>query len=210
MDWGNVTAGELVDALREVDWNMRPRPVTEFFAKFTPPKTQGKLTSRLKCNIYYYRANYFVFLVLSFVVAFFRNPYALFATAMACFSFLCTNDSFAQALSEKVTRAVRRTHPPLAAWMRRNASSTAPSRPYARSKTVHICGFQRAYVVAVLLFLSTFLLYRTKALYTVGGALGVFLTGTLLHASLRSPNLKARLSSYREEFRAVWRGYSEA
>ena len=36
MDWANVTPGELVDALREVDWNTRPRPLTEFFAKFTP------------------------------------------------------------------------------------------------------------------------------------------------------------------------------
>ena len=104
---------------------MRPRPVTEFFAKFTPPKTQGKLTSRLKCNIYYYRANYFFFLIFSFVVAFFRNPWALLATAMACFSLLCTNDSFAQSLSEKVTRTVRRYHPPAAAWMRRNASASS-------------------------------------------------------------------------------------
>jgi hypothetical protein len=53
---------------QQVDWNTRPRPVTEFFAKFTPPKTQGKLTSRLKCNVYYYRANYFCFLIFSFVV----------------------------------------------------------------------------------------------------------------------------------------------
>ena len=28
----------------------------------------------------------------------------------------------------------------------------------------------------------------------------------LLHATFRSPNLKARLSSVNEEFRAVWRG----
>jgi hypothetical protein len=49
MDWANVTAGELVDALREVDWNTRPRPLTEFFAKFTPPKSQTKLLSRVKC-----------------------------------------------------------------------------------------------------------------------------------------------------------------
>jgi len=212
MDWANVTPGELMDALREVDWNMRPRPVTEFFAKFTPPKTQSKLTSRLKCNIYYYRANYFCFLIFSFVVAFFRNPYALFATAISCFSLLCTNDSFAQTLSERVTKAVRRTYPPAAAWMRRSAAGTsqAPSRPYGRTKVVHICGFQRMYVVAGLLALSGLLLWRTRAVYTVGGALGVFFAGTLLHAGLRSPNLKARLSSYREEFRAVWRGYSEA
>ena len=88
-------------------------------------KTRGKLTSRLKCNIYYYRANYFCFLIFSFVVAFFRNPWALFATAMACFSLLCTNDSFANSLSERVTRGVRRYYPPAAAWMRRNASSSS-------------------------------------------------------------------------------------
>jgi hypothetical protein len=104
---------------------MRPRPVTEFFAKFSPPKTRGKLTSRLKCNIYYYRANYFCFLIFSFVVAFCRNPWALLATATACFSLLCTNDSFAQTLSERVTRTVRKYHPPAAAWMRRNASASS-------------------------------------------------------------------------------------
>ena len=109
----------------QVDWNMRPRPLTEFFARFTPPKSQGKLTSRLKCNIYYYRANYFALLVLSFVVAFFRNPFALFACAMSCLSLLCANDSFAQSMSEKITRSVRKYHPPTAAWMRRNANVAA-------------------------------------------------------------------------------------
>lgn len=32
---------------------------------------------------------------------------------------------------------------------------------------------------------------------------------TILHASFRTPNLKARLNTFREEFRAVWRNYSE-
>lgn len=32
---------------------------------------------------------------------------------------------------------------------------------------------------------------------------------TVLHASFRTPNLKARLNTFREEFRAVWRNYSE-
>lgn len=30
------------------------------------------------------------------------------------------------------------------------------------------------------------------------------------HASFRTPNLKARLNSFREEFRKVWSEYSEA
>ena len=34
-------------------------------------------------------------------------------------------------------------------------------------------------------------------------------TVIILHASLRTPNLKARLNTFREEFRAVWRNYSE-
>jgi len=210
MDWANVTPGELADALREVDWNMRPRPLTEFFAKFTPPKSQSKLTSRLKCNVYYYRANYFCILVGCFLVAFFRNPWALVACAMACFSLLCANDSFAQSFSERTTRTVRKYYPPAAAWMRRSAGQAGvPSRPYARVKLVHICGFRRAHVVATTCFLSLWMLRRTRALSTVMWALVWFLVIAGGHASARSPNLKARLSSYREEFRAVWRGYSE-
>jgi len=34
-------------------------------------------------------------------------------------------------------------------------------------------------------------------------------TVILVHASMRTPNLKARLASAREEFRAVWRGYND-
>lgn len=35
------------------------------------------------------------------------------------------------------------------------------------------------------------------------------LSATVIHASFRTPNLKARLNTFREEFRAVWRNYSE-
>ena len=52
MEWGNVTGEELVDALREVEWSSPPRPLTEFFQRFTAPKNYSKWTSRLKCNIY--------------------------------------------------------------------------------------------------------------------------------------------------------------
>lgn len=85
-----------------------------------------------------------------------------------------------------------------------------PSRPYGRTKKVYMCGFQRSHAVAVMTLASGVMLWRTRALSTLSWAFGVFAVGTLVHASLRSPNLKARLSSYREEFRAVWRGYSEA
>ena len=48
-----------------------------------------------------------------------------------------------------------------------------------------------------------------KSLMLVGGCYGIAGAGICLHATFRSPNLKARLNSYREEFRAVWRGYSD-
>ena len=195
-----------------MDWNTRPRPVTEFFAKFTPPKSQSKLASRVKCNVYYYRANYFSWLVFSFVFHFFRNPFALVAVAAACFSLLCANDSFATALSESTTRTVRKVHPPAAAWMRRHVSTQVgpTGRAYGRAKTVYVCGVERKKVVAALALASVVMLYRTRAMLTVFWSLFWFLGGVSAHASMRSPNLKARLSSYREEFRAVWRGYAEA
>jgi hypothetical protein len=52
MDWGNVTAEDLIDALREVDWSSLPRPLSEFFSRFTLPKSSSKWNSRLKCNLY--------------------------------------------------------------------------------------------------------------------------------------------------------------
>jgi len=52
MDWSSVTAEDLVDALREVDWSTPPRPVSEFFSRFTAPRSYSKWISRLKCNLY--------------------------------------------------------------------------------------------------------------------------------------------------------------
>jgi hypothetical protein len=52
MDWSAVTAEDLVDALREVDWSTPPRPAPEFFSRFTVPRSYSKWTSRLKCNLY--------------------------------------------------------------------------------------------------------------------------------------------------------------
>jgi hypothetical protein len=53
--------------------------------------------------------------------------------------------------------------------------------------------------------------YGFEILCITSNALMVFsvTTATVLHASFRTPNLKARLNTFREEFRAVWRNYSE-
>eukprot|EP00878_Enallax_costatus_P043280 GHUV01051164.1.p1 GENE.GHUV01051164.1~~GHUV01051164.1.p1 ORF type:complete len:125 (-),score=31.09 GHUV01051164.1:431-805(-) len=123
MDWSNVTAEELVDALREVytlltavnavstagqsvmhrllllqvDWKA-PRPIWEFVSKFSVPKNHNKWTSRLKCNVYYYRTNYLIILALALVVAFLRRPLSLVAATCSLLALLSFNDPFAVSL----------------------------------------------------------------------------------------------------------------
>ena len=113
-----------------------------------PAKSQTKLLSRVKCNVYYYRANYFCVLVLSFVVAFWRNPYALLACALACFSLLITNDSFAQTFSERTAADSRASTTRRAAAWESGAGAGRPARPYARVKAVKSAIVKRQNVVA--------------------------------------------------------------
>ena len=154
--------------------------------------------SRVKCNLYYYRANYFIYIVGCFVISFFRNPLAFGGVALAGFSTLLLNDSFAHSVSERAVRAARKLHPPLAAAMRTPAAAAPPGRPFQRRRTVFICGRDRRFVVAGLYLFSGGVLWATRAAQTMALTAGAILGGTLLHASMRSPNLKAKLSSYNE------------
>ncbi|KAH7438614.1 hypothetical protein KP509_04G023000 [Ceratopteris richardii] len=208
MDWGNVTVIDLVEALQEVDWTTPPRPLSEFFAKFSVPSSVAKLESRSKCNFYYYRTNYFILLAVILVVAFLRNPLALFAVAMAAFCIACFNDSFALSVSHKITKSVRRISPQLAAKMRPPMMPVIRGRPTAK-RAVYICGQSRNVVVLVMAAVTLLLWFLTSAFLTVFGALSIALAGIILHSSLRTPNLKARLNTFREEFRAVWRTHGE-
>mmetsp|Transcript_21657 Transcript_21657/g.47576 ORF Transcript_21657/g.47576 Transcript_21657/m.47576 type:complete len:213 (+) Transcript_21657:277-915(+) len=209
MDWSNVTASELLDALREAEWNTPPRSPKEFFAKFTPPKTAAKWQSRLKCNVYYYRTNYFIIMVLALLLAFYRNPWALFSIGLMCFAMLCTNDSFATSFSDRVTRLIKKVNPQLAAKLRNAGNSNLNLAPSRKSSRVSVLGFPRVYVVLILTTVSLALIYFSSALWTVSFYSGITFGVILSHASMRTPNLKARLASAREEFRAVWRGYND-
>lgn len=208
MDWGNVTVEELVDALQEVEWNSPPRPLAEFFAKFTVPRSTSKWNSRSKCNLYYYRTNYFILLAIILEIAFLRNPLALLAVAMAALCVACLNDSFALSLSQKLTRRVRQISPHLAAKMRPHNTPVIRGRATPK-RLVHICGQNRKTVVICMAAVTGLLWFLTSAFLTVFGALAIGLACVILHASLRTPNLKARLNTFREEFRAVWRSYGE-
>ncbi|KAK8955108.1 PRA1 family protein A1 [Platanthera zijinensis] len=208
MDWGNVTMEDLIDALREVDWSSPPRPLTEFFSRFTVPRSSSKLNSRLKCNFYYYRTNYFIMIIFILAIAFLRKPLAIVASGLTAVSIAFLNDSFAVTFNEKVTRTVRQFSPQLAAKMRPPMAPVLRGRPSPKS-AIHICGHPRWVFVAIFSAASCILWFTSCRLLTVLWALAIGLLATLLHASFRTPNLKARLNTFREEFRAVWRNYSD-
>ncbi|CAI0443348.1 unnamed protein product [Linum tenue] len=179
MDWGSVTADDLIGALREVDWSSPPRPLNEFFSKFNITRSYPKWSSRLKCNLYYYRTNYFILIVLTLVT-----------------------------FSEKTMRTVRKFSPHLAAKMRPPHMPVIRGRPSSK-KTMYICGQPRGVFVFVFTSVSLILWFASGSLSTVLWALVIALLATIIHASVRTPNLKARLNTFREEFREVWRNYSD-
>mmetsp|Transcript_8039 Transcript_8039/g.29702 ORF Transcript_8039/g.29702 Transcript_8039/m.29702 type:complete len:161 (+) Transcript_8039:355-837(+) len=145
MDWSNVTVGEMVDAMREVEWNAPPKHPREFFQKFTQPKNMAKWKSRLKCNLYYYRTNYFIIICVTLGLAFAFRPLSLVIVALLLLAVLCQIDSFAQLVSDRATRAIRKIHPPTAAKLRAPQPAGRQNNPL-KSKTVYICGFPRQQV----------------------------------------------------------------
>ncbi|KAG9453087.1 hypothetical protein H6P81_005991 [Aristolochia fimbriata] len=208
MDWGNVTAEDLMDGLREVDWSSPPRPLPEFFSKFTFPRSYSKWNSRLKCNLFYYRTNYFIMIVFILGLGFLRKPLAIIAALLTALSIAFLNDSFAVTFNEKVTRTVRQFSPHLAAKMRPPITPVIRGRSSAK-RPIHICGKPRLVFVALFALASCILWFTSCRLLTVLWAFVIGLLATILHASFRTPNLKARLNTFREDFRAVWRNYSE-
>ncbi len=66
----------------------------EFISKLSVPKNQSKWTSRLKCNVYYYRTNYLVLLVLCAAGMLMRNPLALLGVLSLLLALASFNDPF--------------------------------------------------------------------------------------------------------------------
>ena len=89
-------------APHQVEWNLPPRPLSEFVSlnKFTPPKSQKKLESRLKCNIYVFRTNYalLIGLITCSPFLYLRQPGALLSLVVCTFAILLVNDTFAVSL----------------------------------------------------------------------------------------------------------------
>nr|XP_043638498.1 PRA1 family protein A1-like [Erigeron canadensis] len=201
MDWGSVTTEDLIEALREVEWSSGPRPLSEFFSRFSIPSTLPKWNSRLKCNLYYYRTNYFIMIVFILGLGFIRRPLAIFGATFTALTIALLNDS------EKVTRTVRRFSPHLAAKLRPPLTPIIRGRPSSK-RAIYICGRPPWVFVTLFSTASFFLWFFSCGLLTLLWAFTIGLLATGLHASFRTPNLKARLNTFREEFRAVWRNYS--
>ena len=85
-------------AVLQVDWTEPPRPVGEFFAHFSQPQSQQNIQARLKCNVYYYRTNYAILLLVVLAFTFLRNLSALIAIVTCALGLLCLNDTFATSL----------------------------------------------------------------------------------------------------------------
>ncbi|KAL2533785.1 PRA1 family protein A3 [Abeliophyllum distichum] len=155
-----------------------------------------------------YRTNYFIMIVFILGLGFFRKPLAIVAALLTALSIAFLNDSFAGTFNEKVTRTVRQFSPHLAAKMRPPLMPVIRGRPSAK-RTIHVCGRPRWVFVLLSSAASFILWFVSSGLLSVLLAFAIGLLATLIHASFRTPNLKARLNTFREEFRAVWRNYSE-
>ncbi|KAJ4898207.1 PRA1 family protein A3 [Raphanus sativus] len=208
MDWDSVAAEDVIEALREVEWSTRPRSFAEFFSRFAFPRSFSKWTSRLKCNLYYYRTNYFILLILVLGLALITRPLAILGAPLTALSLAFLNDSFAATFNEKMVRTIRHFSPHLAAKMRPPHMPVIRGRSAVRKK-VYVCGKPRLVFVLLGLTASFVLWFTSCGLLWVLYAFATALLMIILHASLRTPNLKARLNTFREEFRAVWRNYSE-
>ncbi|XP_010543766.1 PREDICTED: PRA1 family protein A2 [Tarenaya hassleriana] len=208
MDWDNVAAEDVIEALREVEWSTPPRSVGEFFSRFAFPRSFSKWMSRLKCNLYYYRTNYFILEILVLSLALITRPVSILGAALTALSIAFLNDSFAASFNEKVIRTVRHFSPHLAAKMRPPHMPVIRGRSLAR-KTIYICGQPRWVLVFICLAVSFVLWFSSCGLLWILYTILAGLLAIILHASLRTPNLKARLNTFREEFRAVWRNYSD-
>ncbi|KAL0680631.1 hypothetical protein Bca4012_047478 [Brassica carinata] len=235
MDWDNVAAEDVIEALREVEWSTPPRSFGEFFSRFAFPRSFSKWKSRLKCNLYYYRTNYFILVIFVLGLALITRPLAIVGAAFTALSIAFLNDSFAATFNEKFIRTIRLFSPHLAAKMRPPHMPVIRGRSAAR-KTVYVCGKPRWVFVVIFLtgnlnthhplicinanktdrvlvclciIASLVIWFSSCGLLWVLYALLTSLTLVIVHASLRTPNLKARLNTFREEFRAVWRNYSE-
>ncbi|KAM3352564.1 hypothetical protein ACQJBY_024036 [Aegilops geniculata] len=204
MDGRPATADDVVDAMRKFVWFPPPRPSSEFFARFSAPRSCSKWISRLECNLYYYGTNYFILIIL-IGMSFLQKPVAILTAFATGLSIAFFSDSFAVTSTDKVISIARKFSPDLAAKMRSYINSVRHGRPSMKGST-HICGRPLSmWVFALFLFEGCCIFWVSSCNFLmVPWALYVGLLVTLIHASFRERNLKGRLNRFRKEFREAW------
>lgn len=223
MDWNNVSWWEVLSAFREADWRQRPQPLHEFLQpnRFSLPKTRAKWSSRAKNNAFYYHVNYIFILTVILASLCLQRPKAAAAVAFAALAVATLNDTFTASLLGGASTAAafmaRRSGMRLQWRLSRGAAgSTAPtslghSLPGGRggNRSGRFQQFLQRALSAAITALAIFLTVRTGAVVRMAAGVVAGAAIILVHATFRSPNLKARLGSARDEFRALWRGYQE-
>jgi len=233
MDWDATPWADVVAALREADWSAtRPRGLAETLNGLGPPPIDAsELAGRLKCNAWCYRATYGLLLAgpplalpcLPFlrlgVPAWGWRSAAAGGALLVALAVALANDAYAASASGRVLRVARRVAPGLASRMRAAQGSTAaatgglgaPPRGAgggSGGSGVRVAGVRRPLAAAVLVCAGLLLLLLGGGVPSIRRAALSSLAGFALaaaHSACRSPDLKARLSSTREDFRAVWR-----
>ena len=185
---------ELFDALKEVEWTTRPRPLSEFVQKLKLPKTRQQWMSRVKCNIFYYRTNYALYVALLFFLRFLRHLVIFVGFALVFFSLLLMNDTFTRQLNTVSTKVFGQ-----AAVNMRARSTGGASKQRPRG------GIPRVQIFALLLGTCAALLWMVGGLLDFTWFFAVCAAFCCAHASSRSVSSKAKLANFRSEFRTAWR-----
>uniref|UniRef100_M8BCS8 PRA1 family protein n=1 Tax=Aegilops tauschii TaxID=37682 RepID=M8BCS8_AEGTA len=130
MDGRPATADDVVEAMREFVWFPPPRPSSEFFSRFSAPRSCSKWISRLECNLYYLFQKMFLkfepkpeqipesWLNNYSGMSFLQKPVAILTAFATGLSIAFFSDSFAVTSTDKVISIVRKFSPDLAAKMR--------------------------------------------------------------------------------------------
>ena len=218
MDWESVSVSEVIAAMGEVEWRLRPLGEFASFGQtgWSMP-TVKELGGRMKSNAYYYRTNYGMLAVAVLILVMARNLIGLASFFVFAGGLCLTQDSIALSTNEFLLKVVKKVHKPTALKLRALVSSTSSldgglnamggSKKRGRAQKLRILWLPRSIAVILILTIGLWFCYRTAALRSLAWSLILGLGLPLAHSCARKPNAKVKLSNAREEFRAVWRGY---
>ncbi|CAL9153051.1 unnamed protein product [Musa hybrid cultivar] len=114
MDWGRREGGGPDRRPQGSGPVLFPAPHSEFFSRFTFPRSYAKWSSPIKCNLYYYRTNYFI--LITFILRKKTTKTIVSAIFLILYSamlqiLMCDLHSFAVTFDEKMKRTVKRFSP---------------------------------------------------------------------------------------------------